>query len=104
MLTLDRYGTWYTTGTCATFTAATSGSGFTLTSSKGLCAVDDGTKMLSCSPTITTGTIFGKDGSNLTYDGDSTFSASKIAVGSTQEKVTAGSGGSISLIVEWQSA
>jgi len=32
-------GTWYTTGTCAGYTATASGDGFTLTSSKGPCDV-----------------------------------------------------------------
>ena len=35
-------GTWYTTGTCATYTATTSGSGFTLKSSKGNCGIVSG--------------------------------------------------------------
>lgn len=32
-------GTWYTTGTCAGYTATASGSGFTLKSSKGDCGI-----------------------------------------------------------------
>ncbi|TAQ89577.1 hypothetical protein B7494_g2080 [Chlorociboria aeruginascens] len=34
-------GTWYTTGTCATYTASPSGSGFTLKSSKGSCGISN---------------------------------------------------------------
>ncbi|WEW58371.1 Ribonuclease T2 precursor (RNase T2) [Emydomyces testavorans] len=38
---LISYGTWYSTGTCATFTATPSGDGFTLHSSKGDCGIVD---------------------------------------------------------------
>jgi len=40
-------GTWYVGGTCAGFTAAASGAGFTLTSSKGPCTVTS-TNTISC--------------------------------------------------------
>ena len=49
-------GTWYIGGTCATFTAAASGTGFTLTSSKGKCAVQS--TNLVCSSTVITATVF----------------------------------------------
>lgn len=35
-------GTWFTSGTCATFTAADTSAGFTLTSSKGSCGIVSG--------------------------------------------------------------
>ena len=49
-------GTWYTTGTCATFTAAASGSGFTLSSSKGKCGIVNNT--LTCGTSISTPAVF----------------------------------------------
>ncbi len=49
-------GTWYIGGTCATFTATASGTGFTLTSSKGNCAVQS--TNLVCSSSVTTATVF----------------------------------------------
>lgn len=49
-------GTWYIGGTCATFTATASGNGFTLTSSKGKCAIQS--TDLVCSSTVTTATVF----------------------------------------------
>ncbi|KAG8887304.1 ribonuclease T2-like [Tulasnella sp. 332] len=79
------YGTW-STQTCATFTTATSGSGFTLKSSKGLCAVTS--SGLSCASTITTGTIFTaiNSGGNLllAYSGSTSWSGSAVPSGTTQ--------------------
>lgn len=49
-------GTWYTTGTCATFTATAAGSGFTLTSSKGKCGIVNNN--LVCGSSVTTATVF----------------------------------------------
>lgn len=49
-------GTWYTTGTCATFTAtAATGAGFTLTSSKGSCGIVSG--VLKCGSGVTASTF-----------------------------------------------
>lgn len=48
-------GTWYVGGTCATYTASTSGSGFTLSSSKGDCGVSDGT--FSCGSSVSSSTF-----------------------------------------------
>lgn len=43
-------GKWFTSGTCATYTAAPFGSGFTLTSSKGNCAIASG--VFTCGRTV----------------------------------------------------
>ncbi|KAL8691731.1 MAG: hypothetical protein Q9224_004109, partial [Gallowayella concinna] len=59
-------GTWYTTGTCASFTAAASGSGFTLTSSKGKCAVSN--NVLTCGTSVTAATVFTTVNGKLAYN------------------------------------
>ncbi|KAG8893106.1 ribonuclease T2-like, partial [Tulasnella sp. 403] len=85
------YGTW-STQTCATLTASTSGSGFTLTSSKGPCAVTS--SGLSCSST-NTATVFTSttSGSNilLTYSGSTAFTADSVPSGTTQVTLYPGS-------------
>ncbi|KAL9601259.1 MAG: hypothetical protein Q9219_002664 [cf. Caloplaca sp. 3 TL-2023] len=80
-------GTWYTTGTCATFTAAASGPGFTLTSSKGKCAVSN--NVLTCSAAITAPTVFSStaDG-KLAYNGSSSFYTGSVPTGSIQAAVS----------------
>lgn len=49
-------GTWYTTGTCAKFTATASGSGFTLSSGKGKCGIVN--SVLTCGSSVSTATEF----------------------------------------------
>ncbi|KAK5173196.1 Ribonuclease T2 precursor (RNase T2) [Saxophila tyrrhenica] len=94
-------GTWYTTGTCAGFTTTSTDDGFTLTSSKGLCAVQDG--KLTCSSSVTDGSVFTADGSDLVYDGASTFHADAVPSGSTQGAVyTSADGHEVELSIEWQ--
>ena len=133
-------GTWYTSGTCATFTGnasgispaglyanmpstngSTSGSGFTLTSSKGSCAIVSGA--LTCGSSVSSPTVFTVSqrpfhhqtscrlypaddvtsqnvGGNLAASGSSTFYASAVASGSTQETVYTGSHAT-SLTIGW---
>ena len=43
-------------GTCAKFTATVSGTGFTLSTSKGKCAIQSNN--LICASTVTTATVF----------------------------------------------
>jgi ribonuclease T2 len=94
-------GTWYTTGTCATYTATSSGDGFTLTSSKGKCAVQN--DVFSCASSIETATVFTADGSDLEYDDSTTFYADAVPSGSTQGKVyTSADGHDVSLTIQWQ--
>lgn len=95
-------GKWYTTGTCATFTATSSGDGFTLKSSKGSCAIQSGT--LTCASTVSSASTFSADRSNLAYDGASTFYADSVPSGSIQAAVYADDSHATSLQISWQSA
>ncbi|KAK3062933.1 hypothetical protein LTS18_003077 [Coniosporium uncinatum] len=82
-------GTWYTSGTCATFTAASSGDGFTLSSSKGKCAISGG--VLTCASSVSAATVFTSVNGKLAADGASEFYADAVPAGSTQQKVYTGS-------------
>ncbi|KAF2470361.1 ribonuclease T2 [Lindgomyces ingoldianus] len=93
-------GTWYTTGTCATFTSATSGSGFTLSSSKGKCGVVSG--VLTCGSSVTA-TSFTAVNGQLAAGGNAVWSADQAASGSTQEKVYAGGDHASQISIVWQS-
>ncbi|KAJ4392269.1 Ribonuclease T2 precursor (RNase T2) [Gnomoniopsis smithogilvyi] len=77
-------GTWYTTGTCATFTATASGSGFTLKTSKGSCGVVSGA--ISCASGVTA-SVFTTVNGLLAYNGATTFYTSVVPTGSTQATV-----------------
>ncbi|KAL8917799.1 MAG: hypothetical protein Q9172_005688 [Xanthocarpia lactea] len=79
-------GTWYTTGTCASFTAAASGSGFSLTSSKGKCAVAN--SVLTCAASVTAPTIFTAVDGKLVYNGSSNFYTGSVPTGSIQAAVS----------------
>jgi len=92
-------GTWYTTGTCAGFTATASGTGFTLTSSKGLCAVQN--FRLVCASTVTAGTVFTSSGGQLAYNGSPAFYASSVPSGSTQAVVST-TRLATGLVIAWQ--
>ncbi|KAH8599738.1 ribonuclease T2-like protein [Bisporella sp. PMI_857] len=92
-------GTWYSTGTCATYTATASGSGFTLKSSKGNCAISSGT--FSCASGLTA-TVFTASGGKLAYNGATTFYAAAIPSGTTQQTVYTTSN-SVSVAFQWQS-
>ncbi|KAG9019546.1 ribonuclease T2-like [Tulasnella sp. 427] len=92
-------GTWAVTGpsiTCAKFTfASTDNVHYTVTSSKGPCAVDEDGG-LSCDAAIQTPTAFkltSVNGTNeLTYQGLAIFSSSTLPQGSAQESVKLGCG------------
>ncbi|KAF3760918.1 ribonuclease T2, partial [Cryphonectria parasitica EP155] len=71
-------GYWYTTGTCATYEATTSGDGFTMTSSKGTCGVSD--NELGCASGVSSTTFTVIDG-YLAYDGTTTFYSNEIPTG-----------------------
>lgn len=94
-------GTWYTSGTCATFTAAASGDGFSLTSSKGNCGVVSGA--FTCGSGVTATAFTNSDG-NLAAGGNAAWSADQVASGSTQQTVYAGTDHSAALEITWQSA
>jgi ribonuclease T2 len=96
-------GAWYTTGTCATFTATSTGdSGFTLTSSKGKCGVVGGA--LSCDGSVSSGTGFTSVDGNLAAGGNQNWSADKAASGSAQEAVYAGGDHKVVVGIQWQGA
>ncbi|MCJ1342614.1 ribonuclease T2-like [Peltigera leucophlebia] len=79
-------GTWYTSGTCASFTATPSGTGFTLTSSKGKCAVSN--NVLTCASSVSTAATFTLIGGLLAYNGRTTWYASGVPSGSTQASIS----------------
>ncbi|KAG8949287.1 ribonuclease T2-like [Tulasnella sp. 424] len=92
-------GTWAATGpsiTCAKFTFASSDNvHYTLTSSKGPCAVDEDGG-LSCDATIQSPSSFKltlvNDSNELTYQGLTIFSSSAVPQGSAQQNVKLGCG------------
>lgn len=93
-------GTWYTSGTCATYHATSSGDGFTLTSSKGNCGVASG--KFTCGSGVSAST-FSSDGNSLIYNDSGDFSADSTASGSTQVAVYSGSDHNVALEIQWQS-
>ncbi|KAF1988375.1 ribonuclease M [Aulographum hederae CBS 113979] len=93
-------GTWYSSGTCATFTAASSGSGFTLSSSKGKCGIVSGA--FTCASSVSTATVFTSSGGNLASSGATTFYANAVPAGSTQQTVYTASHAQ-SVQFSWQS-
>ncbi|KAF2685701.1 ribonuclease M [Lentithecium fluviatile CBS 122367] len=93
-------GTWYTSGTCATITATAAGDGFTLSSSKGKCGVVSGA--FTCGGSVTTATTFTSSNGKLAAGGNAAWSADKVASGTTQEKVYAGSDHSTKVELVWQ--
>ncbi|GAB1211725.1 ribonuclease T2-like [Aspergillus terreus] len=84
-------GTWYTSGTCATFktrpVAGSADEAFTLQSSKGPCGFDE--DVFSCGPRITRPAEFSVDDTKLSYNGNTTFFADKAPKGVIQSKVYA---------------
>ncbi|KAE8444070.1 hypothetical protein EG329_000938 [Mollisiaceae sp. DMI_Dod_QoI] len=93
-------GTWYTSGTCATYTATASGSGFTLKSSKGNCGISS-SNTFTCASGVTA-TVFTASGGMLAYNGATTFYATAVPSGSTQATVYTASK-SVSVTFKWQS-
>jgi ribonuclease T2 len=75
------------------------GSGFTLTSSKGKCAI--ASNALTCSSSVTTATVFTYDGTYLQASGSSAFYATAVPSGSTQATVYTTSN-TVSLKITWQ--
>lgn len=100
---LISHGTWYTTGTCATYTATSEpGNKFTLTSSKGLCEVQaDGE--FYCGADVTKATNFRAQGAELVVHGKTAFYADKVSTGQDQEVVYAkAQGHGVEITVEWE--
>ncbi|ELR10384.1 hypothetical protein GMDG_00797 [Pseudogymnoascus destructans 20631-21] len=78
-------GTWYTTGTCAGYTATASGAGFTLKSSKGGCGIVN--SVFTCAAGVTPST-FTESAGLLTYKGSSDFYTTAVPSASVQGTVT----------------
>ncbi|KAH8724625.1 ribonuclease T2-like protein [Phaeosphaeriaceae sp. PMI808] len=95
-------GTWYSTGTCATFTATSLDDGFTLSSSKGKCGIVGGA--LTCDEGVTAATGFSSVNGNLAAGGNQNWSADKVAAGSVQEVVYAGGDHKQTFSIQWQGA
>lgn len=94
-------GTWYTSGTCATFTASGSADSFTLKSSKGSCGVSGG--KLSCG-SGSEATEFSSEDGKLVFEGSAEFGADETPSGSTQVDVYAEDGHDVTLSIEWADA
>lgn len=94
-------GQWYNGGgTPASFTATpgSDGSSFTLSSSKGKCAIQS--NALTCASSVSTATAFGYDGTYLTFSGSNTFYAASAPSGTTQGTVYTVSK-AVSLQISW---
>lgn len=95
-------GAWYRAGgTPATYTATpnSDGSTFSLSSSKGKCAILSDSSF-SCGSSVSTATGFGYDGTHLTYQGSANFFAAAVPSGQAQGTVFASSQG-VSLAIAW---
>jgi ribonuclease T2 len=93
-------GTWYVSGTCATFTASSLGDGFSLSSSKGKCGVVSGAFM--CGSGVSTATSFTAVEGKLAAGGNAAWSADKVASGVVKEKLYAGADHSSKVSISWQ--
>ncbi|KAI2471957.1 ribonuclease M [Annulohypoxylon bovei var. microspora] len=97
-------GAWYTTGTCATFTATSSGSGFTLKSSKGYCTVSSGSLTCAAATTSSDANVFAADGTNLANSAGNDWYADSVPSGSTQGTVYSAKGShGTTLQIQWAS-
>lgn len=96
-------GAWFTSGTCATYTATASGSGFTLTSSKGNCGIVSGQFECGSGVSLTT---FGSSNGLLSVSGSTAFFAASVASGQTQVAVftTSSSAHSTAITISWSSS
>jgi len=92
-------GTWYTSGTCATYTGTAVSGGVTLKSSKGNCAIVSG--VISCASSVSSPAVFNVSGNLLEYSSSTNFYASAVPSGSTQSKVEVASD-NVVLQIEWQ--
>ena len=96
-------GSWYNTaGTPATYkTNSTTGAGpFTLTTSKGPCAVQADSSF-TCGAAVTTGSVFNSDNGVLQYAGSDVFGAVAVPSGSTHGVVYASSSEPVTIALQW---
>ncbi|OJK05180.1 hypothetical protein ASPACDRAFT_74698 [Aspergillus aculeatus ATCC 16872] len=95
-------GAWFSSGTCATFTAKkTSDDLFTLHSSKGNCGFAK--DIFTCGGAVHKAQEFSVDDGKLAYNGNSTFFADKAPKGPTKSKVFASQEDhQIELVITWR--
>lgn len=97
-------GAWYTSGTCATFTATSSGSGFTLKSSRGYCSVSGGALTCAADTSSADANVFTADGTSLANSNGNDWYADSIPSGSTQGTVYSEKGShGTTLQIQWAS-
>ncbi|KAF1352082.1 ribonuclease M [Delphinella strobiligena] len=96
-------GSWYSSGSCATFTATAAGDkGFTLASRKGKCAVKK--DALKCAAEIREPTVFESAEGLLSFDGNTAFYADSLPRGWKQIPVYVNEGNHMTdLTIQWQS-
>lgn len=75
------------------------GSGFTLSSSKGKCAIVS--NAFTCASSVTTATVFTANSGKLVNAGTTNFYASAVAAGQTQQTVYSTSH-AVTIQIEWQ--
>ncbi|KAL4810550.1 ribonuclease T2-like protein [Aspergillus unguis] len=95
-------GTWYSSGTCATFRARkASDETFTLSSSKGDCTVQDG--IFNCGSRISSPAEFSTENGKLSYNGSTAFFADKAPRGKVQSDIfVSEEGHPIELSIGWR--
>ncbi|KAJ5155608.1 hypothetical protein N7492_008411 [Penicillium capsulatum] len=99
---LISYGTWYTSGTCATFRAEkVTDDAFTLRSSKGHCAIVE--DALTCGDHVDAPSEFTATDNVLSYDGSTEFSADQAPRGQKQSEIFASPEHLIELKIIWES-
>ncbi|KAJ5861668.1 uncharacterized protein N7529_008978 [Penicillium soppii] len=97
------YGTWFSSGTCATFRSESLSDGkFHLKSSKGPCAFER--DALACGPHVNSPTEFTAKDGKLSYKNQTTFFADQAPKGRTQSNVYASQGGRpVAIEITWTS-
>ncbi|KAI9669519.1 MAG: ribonuclease T2-like [Trizodia sp. TS-e1964] len=75
-------GKWFTSGTCATYTATASGDGFTLESRKGNCGIVN--DAFSCGPKVSSSTFSSDSSGFLEFNGGNAFYSDSVPHGSAK--------------------
>ncbi|KAL3453761.1 ribonuclease T2-like protein [Aspergillus insuetus] len=97
-------GTWYSSGTCATFKGTKISDGtFTLETRKGGCAFQD--DVFTCGSQVSNPVEFSIEDGKLSFKGNTTFFADKAPKGNVQSDIFASEGDHpIELSIGWRSA
>ncbi|PTU21778.1 hypothetical protein P175DRAFT_0515837 [Aspergillus ochraceoroseus IBT 24754] len=95
-------GTWYTSGTCATFRGKkVTDDTFTLESRRGICAIEE--DMFTCGPHISSPMEFSLEDGKLSYRGNTSFFADKAPKGTVQSDIFASEDNHpIELAITWR--